>query len=129
VSLSSSSLSPKNGGPRGLKESCATVSQGLYTSLEDFHTRTRLDREAVENLIMVGAFDFLGASRRQPLWQLGMLVKQPPDTMPLRLPLPGVRLPQMTLEDKVAADCQTQGLLAQSSPRKSKEKHEGDSFE
>jgi error-prone DNA polymerase len=87
-----------------------------YTSLEDFYTRTSLDREAVENLIMVGAFDFLRAPRRQLLWQLGTLVKQPPDTMPLRLPIPGVSLPQMTLEDKVAADYQIQGLSAKHHP-------------
>ena len=43
--------------------------QGSYASLDDFYTRTRLDREAVENLIMVGAFDFLGVPRRQLLWQ------------------------------------------------------------
>jgi error-prone DNA polymerase len=93
-----------------------TTPQGGYASLEDFHTRTRVDREAVENLIMVGAFDFLGVPRRQLLWKLGMLVNQPPDTMPLRLPLPGVRLPQMTLEDRVAADYQIQGLSATHHP-------------
>jgi error-prone DNA polymerase len=87
-----------------------------YKSLEDFYTRTRLDREALENLIMVGAFDFLRMPRRQLLWKLGMLVKQPPDTMPLRLPVPGVNLPQMTLKDKVAADYQIQGLSADHHP-------------
>jgi error-prone DNA polymerase len=92
------------------------VSQYPYASLEDFYTRTRLEREAVENLIMVGAFDFLGVPRRQLLWQLGVLVKQPPDTMPLRLPVPGVNLPPMTLKDKVAADYQIQGLSAKHHP-------------
>jgi error-prone DNA polymerase len=87
-----------------------------YKSLDDFYTRTRLDREAVENLILVGAFDFLRMPRRQLLWKLGMLVKQPPDTMPLRLPVPGVNLPQMTLEDNVAADYQIQGLSARHHP-------------
>jgi len=114
VSPNTSFLSPKNGGPRGLKKE--TISQGGYSSLEDFYTRTRLDREAVENLIMVGAFDFLGVPRRQLLWKLGMLVKQPPNTMSLRLPVPGVNLPQMTLEDKVAADYQIQGLSAKHHP-------------
>ena len=93
-----------------------TISQGGYASLEDFYARTRLDREAVENLILVGAFDFLGVPRRQLLWKLGMLVKQPPDTMPLRMPLPGVELPQMTLKDKIAADYQIQGLSARHHP-------------
>jgi len=106
------SCPPRVGDSRGLKE----APQYPYTSLEDFYTRTRLDREAVENLIMVGAFDFLGAPRRQLLWQLGMLVKQPSNTMPLRLPVPGVNLPQMTLKDKVAADYQIQGLSARHHP-------------
>ena len=65
---------------------------------------------------MVGAFDFLRVPRRQLLWKLGMLVKQPPDTMPLRLPVPEAKLPQMTLKDKVAADYQIQGLSAKHHP-------------
>jgi error-prone DNA polymerase len=65
---------------------------------------------------MVGAFDCLRVPRRQLLWQLGMLVKKPPDAMPLRLPMPGVNLPQMTLKDKVAADYQIQGLSAKHHP-------------
>ena len=93
-----------------------TISQGGYTSLEDFYTRTRLDREAVENLIMVGAFDFLHVPRRRLLWQLGLLVKQPPDAMPLRLPTPAIDLPRMTLKDEVAADYQIQGLSAKHHP-------------
>ncbi len=69
--------------------SAAVRRMPLQSSLEDFYTRTRLDREAVENLIMVGAFDFLGVPRRQLLWQLGTLVKQPPNAMPA--PVAGTR--------------------------------------
>ncbi|MDM7999022.1 MAG: error-prone DNA polymerase [Dehalococcoidia bacterium] len=87
-----------------------------YTSLEDFYTRTRLDWEAVENLIMVGAFDFLGVPRRLLLWQLGILMKQPPDAIPLQLPVPSAELPRMTLKDRVAADYQIQGLSATHHP-------------
>ncbi len=87
-----------------------------YVSLQDFYTRTRLDREAVENLIMVGAFDFLSTPRRQLLWQLGTLVQQPPDAVPLGWREPGVELPPMTLRDRVAADYQIQGLSASHHP-------------
>jgi error-prone DNA polymerase len=90
--------------------------QGFYTSLDDFYARTRLDREAIENLVMVGAFDFLRVPRRQLLWRLGILVQQPPDAMPLSLPLPEVRLPEMTLVDEVSADYQVQGLSARHHP-------------
>jgi len=92
------------------------VPQYPYTSLEDFYARTRLDREAVENLIMIGAFDSFRVPRRQLLWQLGMLVKQPSNAMALRLPVPGAELPRMTLADKVAADYQIQGLSAKHHP-------------
>jgi len=90
--------------------------QQSYTSLDDFYARTRLDREAVENLILVGAFDFLNTPRRQLLWQMRLLVQQPPTAVPLQLPIPRVPLPQMTLEDKVSADYQVQGLSAQHHP-------------
>ncbi len=87
-----------------------------YASLEDFLTRTGLDREAVENLIMVGAFDSLGTPRRQLLWQLGALVRQPPGAVPLPWTAPAVELPRMTLRDRVAADYQVQGLSASHHP-------------
>src|SRR5205085_2195989 len=41
-----------------------------FSSLEDFWRRTALDRDAVENLIAVGAFDTMGVNRRKLLWQL-----------------------------------------------------------
>jgi len=90
--------------------------QGLYTSLNDFYARTKLDREAAENLIMVGAFDFLGVPRRQLLWQMRILDQQPPAALPLRLPAFSVQLPDMTIQDKVSADYQVQGLSAQHHP-------------
>ena len=132
VSLSSSFFLPPKSGGQGVdnelpKESLADFldsrlrgndkDEGCpYKSLDDFYSRTRLDREAVENLIMVGAFDLLRVPRRQLLWKLGMLVKKPPDAIPLPLPIPGVTLPQMTLKDKVAADYQIQGLSAKHHP-------------
>ena len=132
MSLSSSFFLPPKSGGQGVdnelpKESLADLldsrlrvndkDEGCpYKSLDDFYSRTRLDREAVENLIMVGAFDLLRVPRRQLLWKLGMLVKKPPDAIPLPLPIPGVTLPQMTLKDKVAADYQIQGLSAKHHP-------------
>jgi error-prone DNA polymerase len=90
--------------------------QGAYSSLSDFYTRTGLDREAMENLILAGAFDFLGAPRRQLLWQARTLGQQPPHAIPLQLPVPPVRLPEMTLADEVSADYQVQGLSARHHP-------------
>jgi len=57
---------------------------GPYRSLRDFWRRTRLGREAIENLIRVGAFAWTGLHERELLWQLGTFY-QPLDA---QLPLP-----------------------------------------
>ena len=44
---------------------------GPYRSLWDFWRRTRLGREAIENLIRIGAFGWTGLHERELLWQLG----------------------------------------------------------
>jgi error-prone DNA polymerase len=46
-----------------------------FLSLADFWRRTELDRNAVENLIGVGAFDSLGVNRRTLLWQIEEVVR------------------------------------------------------
>jgi error-prone DNA polymerase len=62
----------------GLGEDAARLIQrekasGRYRSLADFVRRVPLKREAVENLIAVGAFGF-GLGRREALWQLGLFI-------------------------------------------------------
>jgi DNA polymerase III alpha subunit len=47
-----------------------------YTSIHDFCRRTGLRREAVENLIAVGAFDSFGLNRRELIWRLGLVYPQ-----------------------------------------------------
>src|SRR5262249_5122037 len=42
-----------------------------FTDLPDFLRRLTLPRTSVENLILVGAMDEWGLSRRQLLWELG----------------------------------------------------------
>ncbi|MEX2236475.1 MAG: DNA polymerase III subunit alpha [Dehalococcoidia bacterium] len=49
---------------------------GEYTSIGDFCRRTGLRREAVENLIAVGAFDSFGLNRRELMWHLGLIYPQ-----------------------------------------------------
>jgi error-prone DNA polymerase len=66
---------------RGLSEATAPkietarLSGGEYRSVFDFLERTRLKREAVENLIACGAFDNFGLERRELLWQLGLVYR------------------------------------------------------
>lgn len=90
--------------------------QGLFASLKDFYARTWLGQEAVENLIVIGAFDYLGAPRRQLLWELGLLVNQSPDMLALDFPTHQIALPTMSLPEQIAADYRVQGLSARHHP-------------
>jgi error-prone DNA polymerase len=54
----------------------------MFGSLADFWQRTVLDRDAVENLIAVGAFDSLGVNRRKLLWEIEEIAQ----TVPRRRP-------------------------------------------
>lgn len=49
-----------------------------FASLSDFWGRTTLDRDAVENLIGVGAFDSLGINRRRLLWEVEHVARTTP---------------------------------------------------
>ncbi len=48
---------------------------GRYASLGEFCRRSGLAREAVENLIAIGAGDSFGLHRRELLWQLGLIYR------------------------------------------------------
>lgn len=48
---------------------------GEFRSLFDLVQRTQLRREAIENLIMCGAFDSYGLERRELVWQLGLFYR------------------------------------------------------
>lgn len=84
--------------------------KGNYQSLKDFYFRTGLEREKIENLILVGAFNFLGKPKRQLLWQLGFISQQRPHELPLDFPSNEVILPAMSIADETKADYRIQGL-------------------
>jgi error-prone DNA polymerase len=84
--------------------------KGDYQSLKDFYFRTQLKREKIENLILVGAFNFLGKPKRQLLWQLGLISQQRPHELPLDFPSDEVILPAMSVADETKADYRIQGL-------------------
>jgi error-prone DNA polymerase len=50
------------------------IANGPYRSLADFIRRVPLATEAIENLIMVGAFDRFGIGRREALWMVGLFI-------------------------------------------------------
>jgi error-prone DNA polymerase len=108
---------------KGLSEATARVVEeerrrgGEFRSLFDFLERTRLKREAIENLIACGAFDRFGLERRELLWQLGLLYRPESrggDERQLALSLPTeqdmVDLRPMTDWDRMAADYAVLGL-------------------
>ncbi len=85
---------------------------GPYRSLWDFWRRTRLSREAIENLIQVGAFAWTGLHERSLLWQLGTFYQPLGAQLPLAL-LPAETTPQlreMTDEERVVADFHLVGI-------------------
>jgi error-prone DNA polymerase len=58
-------------GARAIEE--ARVQGGPFRSVRDFARRTGLKREALENLVQAGAFDCLGLTRRELLWQVWLV--------------------------------------------------------
>jgi error-prone DNA polymerase len=50
------------------------IRNGDYRSLADFLRRVTLSTEAIENLVMVGAFDRFGLGRREALWMTGLFI-------------------------------------------------------
>jgi error-prone DNA polymerase len=69
-------------GPTGRAVCAEAVKDGHNTSVADFWHATRLHRPAMENLVMLGAFEAVagGRTRRQLLWEL----REVEDSMPPR---------------------------------------------
>jgi len=87
--------------------------KGPYSSLREFCERTRLATPAIENLIMMGAFDSLGIPRRDLLWQLGEIKKsQGSKQMALSITVPGeaVAFKDLTPREKTGLDYMVLGL-------------------
>lgn len=92
------------------------MANGPYRSLADFVRRVPLAIEAIENLIMVGAFDRFGLGRREALWMVGLFIpsrkvgmaKKAESGRQLALPLPveqdRVELRPMGPWEQMAAD-------------------------
>lgn len=100
---------------------------GPYRTLIDFARRTRLRREAIEHLILVGACDSFGLRRRELLWQLGLFMpdkrvgsRHRPTAWQLALNLPTgqdmVTLAEMTDWERMIADYDILGLSARYHP-------------
>jgi DNA polymerase III alpha subunit len=89
---------------------------GPYRSVRDFVARTGLGEQVVERLIVIGAFDWTDAPRRELLWQLHTTLADADPAHPA-LGLTddaqralGASLPPMTLPERVAADYRETGV-------------------
>jgi error-prone DNA polymerase len=85
--------------------------RGAFTSLKEFCYRTKLDRESIQNLIAVGAFDGIDRSRRHLLWELGSLEMTGYDGMDLPA-VEKVLLDEMTAREELVVDYSIQGFSA-----------------
>ncbi|MGI8827730.1 MAG: DNA polymerase III subunit alpha [Chloroflexota bacterium] len=90
-----------------------------FHSLANFWERTSIHRNAVENLIAVGAFDTLGINRRKLLWEFEEIMRTVPRNHDRRRLLHGVRveepppaLPALTELDAAGLDFTLQGASA-----------------
>jgi len=91
------------------------VTRGPYRSLYDLLVRTRIERQAAEALIRADALRSFGLSRRELLWQLGLMTLgrrssrradqaayQPPLPLPVEQDM--VPLPELTPWERLAWD-------------------------
>ncbi len=100
----------KEMGPRTLEVILAERKRRGYRSLEDFCLRTGLPEAVVENLVLVGAFDRFGGTRRELLWRLGVVAKRNPGELPLDTSGGVVSLAGMTPLEEMRCDYSVQEL-------------------
>jgi error-prone DNA polymerase len=80
--------------------------------LWDFWRRTQLSKQAIENLVRLGAFSFTGLHERELLWQLGTFYRPLNQQQPLALSFGDslIGLKEMTHRQRVATDLLLSGI-------------------
>ena len=83
-----------------------------FVSLADAMQRTGLQREALEKLVMAGAFDSLVPHRRAALWEIGLRYRPVGSQQPLSLPVEQdmTQLPSQTQWETMTGEYHTLGL-------------------
>jgi error-prone DNA polymerase len=98
-------------GEEGAEWIVAERKKGAFRSFKDFCLRIRVDKDALKNLIVVGAFDGLERSRRQLLWLLRTIDTQ--CAQPINLDTSEkVRLDEMNRREELFAAYSVQGFSA-----------------
>ena len=101
-------------GPERAEAVVAARGAQPFQSLADFIRRTGLDRRALENLILAGAFDQFN-ERRQLLWDLAAafdLVHQPAPQLPLLLADEQAQLAPMPADERLLRTFAATGVTA-----------------
>jgi len=81
------------------------LAAGPFTSAADFVFRAGINKTALEQLALVGAFNCFGLTRRQALWEILALAKRSPDELPVTTEEIGATLlPPMSVGERLAAD-------------------------
>jgi error-prone DNA polymerase len=85
--------------------------KGPFESLHDFAERTGIDRESMQNLVAVGAFDAIRRSRRQLLWEVGTIKAAGLAGMAYG-EQEGLPIPEMSPAEETVTDYTFQGFSA-----------------
>ena len=90
----------------------AREKKGPFASLADVMKRTGLPREAVENLLVAGAFDSLAPDRRAALWEVGLRYRPVGSQQVLDLPIGQdvAELSSLSKWEAMAGEYRTLGL-------------------
>ncbi len=86
---------------------------GGYTGAGDLVRRTGLKPQAVESLVMAGAFDAITPNRRQALWEAGLHPRPSRNgqaALPASMDASVPRLPDFTDAEKMAAEYAVMGI-------------------
>ncbi len=99
-------------GSTAARIAAAREAGGPFASLHDLVTRAAVKRDEAEALIRADALRGFGLSRRELLWQLGLLTPRTGAQMPLALPTEQdmAALPPLTEWDQELWDFETLGL-------------------
>lgn len=90
---------------------------GSFAEIDDLARRAPLRTDQLEQLVMAGACDGFAASRRQLLWQLGLVARASDGQAALEITPPAApKLSQLSLWDEVVLDFSTQGLSTRAHP-------------
>lgn len=96
-------------GERHLKAILSARQNGLFTDLADFCRRVKLSLRVTEHLILAGALDSLGRSRRDLLWELGS-PRAESDELAFIFPAEPVSLPVFSRAERLRGEYATLGL-------------------